>query len=763
MTEKTFFQHDDHSFGAFLQGEANTLFRSIVDVAPDAIAIADTAGKILHRNKAFSGSFGEGERRLFSGTVIAEGKWFLPPDGVLCEAVCRDGFWEGEVEKKGQNGECGLYEVTARLFRNSGGEAVGIVARFSEITEAKQKYRLLEDRERKLRTMLDQIPDLIYRVSVSGKICFVSAAVTRLTGYTSEEVLGKNVMELFDINPNYRINLFAALEKEVNVCNQHLLIKRKDGSVFMGSANTHFFRDENGKIAGIEGVVRDITDVQAASDDLKEQERLLRAILEASPTPVVVYDASLTPLYLSPVFTKLFGWTLEELRGKTIPYIPDDQHRRTDDILQQILRTGTPKGFDTKRLTRDGRILDVFFSGAPMWNETRKDVEGLVVHLVDLTEQKTFEAQFERAERMESIATLAGGIAHDFNNLLSGVYGYVDLARTITGDTDCRDLLDRAYQTLDRATSLTAQLLTFSRGGQPVRKVQPIAKIIHDVTQFALSGSAVAADIILPRELWMCNFDRNQISQVIENLVINAQQAMNSFGRITVRAVNAILREAEYIGLAPGEYVRIEVHDTGKGIPQEHLERIFDPFFTTKDTGSGLGLATSYSIVKKHDGLLVADSHPGKGTTFVVFLPAARRVEMSEEIHHSQEYSGYGKILVMDDQEMMQTMLGRMLERLGFTVETASKGEEALKFMSLSMRQTEGYRAVFLDLTVRGGMGGKETVARIRQFDGEIPVFVVSGYSDDDVMVKPEFYGFTASLKKPFGIDQLSDMLHHHL
>jgi nitrogen-specific signal transduction histidine kinase/CheY-like chemotaxis protein len=378
--------------------------------------------------------------------------------------------------------------------------------------------------------------------------------------------------------------------------------------------------------------------------------------------------------------------------------------------------------------------------------------------LQDITERKRIEEELQRAQKLESLGVLAGGIAHDFNNLLAGIFGYIDLARNVSKDGQAKEYLETTLATMNRAKALTLQLLTFAKGGSPVQKITPLVPFLQDTAQFALSGSNISSKFHLDDNLWSCNIDKNQIGQVIDNLVINAQQAMPGGGTIEISARNQTLGEKERPSLPKGDYVKVSVKDSGIGIPKEILPGIFDPFFTTKTKGHGLGLATCYSIVKRHGGCIDVESEPGKGSTFHVYLPATQEtvvVNAPNPIKHR----GSGVILVMDDEEVVRNTVRTMLESLGYVVVCKQDGKEAVDFFEGETKGGRRFAAMIFDLTVPGAMGGIEALKEIRKSNTEIPVFVSSGYANNSVMKTPKDFGFTGSISKPFTIIELSEML----
>ncbi|MBM2837979.1 MAG: hypothetical protein HW415_604 [Deltaproteobacteria bacterium] len=381
----------------------------------------------------------------------------------------------------------------------------------------------------------------------------------------------------------------------------------------------------------------------------------------------------------------------------------------------------------------------------------------------DITELKKAEDALRNAQRLESLNVLAGGIAHDFNNLLNGIYGYIFLAKEESKAVPAAGFLEKALNTLNRARGLTNQLITFAKGGDPLPKTGALFPFIKDTALFSLSGSAVSCRFNIPDNLWLCNFDEGQISQVISNLVINAKEAMPMGGSIEISARNAIIGAGEHAALPQGNYVKVSIKDSGVGMPEKTLSRIFDPFFSTKEKGSGLGLALSYSIVKRHGGFLGVESEPGKGSTFHIYLPASKNVNAAAAPLSGSTHKGAGRILLMDDEDFIRESLGHILESMGYSVMGTKDGQEALNILAEEEESGRSFVAVILDLTVKGGMGGREAIAEIRKLNPGIPVFVSSGYSEDPVISRPNEYGFTDSICKPFNKSELAEMLNRNM
>ena len=390
-------------------------------------------------------------------------------------------------------------------------------------------------------------------------------------------------------------------------------------------------------------------------------------------------------------------------------------------------------------------------------------VKGVIVAR-DITEQKQVEEERLRATKLESVGILAGGIAHDFNNILTSVFANIGLAKMLTAKEASSNIsvierLSAAEKACLRARDLTKQLLTFAKGGAPVKSTTSIASIISDTVEFALRGSSVRCHLHIPDHLWTVVVDEGQISQVLQNLVINAEQAMSEGGEIEVHVENISLAASSELPLKNGNYVRVTVTDQGIGIPVDHLAKIFDPYFTTKQKGSGLGLATTYSIMKRHEGHIAVSSTLGEGACFTLYLPASSLKETIEDDIPQDLIQGNGRILVMDDEEEIQEILGKMLQHLGFDVDFASEGENALSQYTLAFQQGIPYVATILDLTIPGGMGGKETLRQIKTLHPDAAVIVSSGYSNDPVMARFQQFGFSGVIAKPYNLLDLSKVL----
>ena len=440
-------------------------------------------------------------------------------------------------------------------------------------------------------------------------------------------------------------------------------------------------------------------------------------------------------------------------------------HPEDFECIDRAMRDAIEKGFPYREefriVRRDGSIVWAETIGKIHRSESGK-ISKLSGTVQDITERKRMEEEFLRSQKLESVGVLAGGIAHDFNNILTAITGNLSLAKMHAATEDeLYDLLKEAEIAAIRAQGLTRQLLTFAKGGAPVKETASIKDILKESCLFVLHGSRSGCEFSIADDLLSVEIDVGQVSQVINNIVINARQAMPEGGLIQVSADNVVIEEGQVLPVKPGRYIRISIKDQGVGIPEKHLLKIFDPYFSTKHEGSGLGLATTYSIIKKHDGHITVESTLGEGTTFHIYLPASEKAVPEKE--EARLIKGHGRILVMDDEESIRKMTKRMLKDLGYESEFARDGAEAIQMYKAAGESGKPYDAVILDLTVPGGMGGKECVTKLFEIDPELKAVVSSGYSDDPVLSNFQEYGFKGALPKPFKYLSLGKVLYNAL
>jgi len=484
-----------------------------------------------------------------------------------------------------------------------------------------------------------------------------------------------------------------------------------------------------------------------------------QTILQTSTDGFVLIDEDGQIMEANPALCAMTGYSQDEISAmRFVDLIETSASPERENILERAKTAGSltaPVNLKTKA----GGLVAGEISATFAEMEHRGNY---FCFIRDITERKKMEEELLKGQKLESLGVLAGGIAHDFNNLLTGIIGYVDLAmKTVAPGDKMHGWLESAKKASVRAQNLTQQLLTFARGGEPVKKLLSIRELIEESAGFVLSGSNVKCEYHYKENLWPVNADKGQVSQVIQNIILNGAQSMPSGGIITVRAENVVLGENDPVPLAPGNYVKMVFTDQGPGISKKDQAKIFDPYFTTKQQGNGLGLTICHSIVSKHRGTITVESKPGAGTSFAVFLPArSSSVPKADMELPCSELHGTGRVLVMDDEEQVRDIVGEMLCHLGYEPSFARDGAEALELYQKAMRNTVPFDAVIMDLTIPGGMGGKEAIAMLLQMDPGVKGIVSSGYSNDPVMAEYNEYGFRGVVTKPFDIEQLSRVLH---
>jgi two-component system, cell cycle sensor histidine kinase and response regulator CckA len=502
---------------------------------------------------------------------------------------------------------------------------------------------------------------------------------------------------------------------------------------------------------------------------IKEEKEFLTVTLKSIGDAVIATDIKGKITLMNGVSEQLTEWKNDLAKGKHLDevfnIINENSCEKCESPVDRVLKSGkiVELANHTVLISRSGKRYIIEDSAAPIKNEAEETV-GVVLVFRDMTEKNRMTEKIRNTEKLESLGILAGGIAHDFNNLLSGIYGNIELAMAKNSSDDVQKYLQNAIDVFQRAKDLTGQLITFAKGGSPELRSYNIKNLVKKSASFALSGSKCLLDFEIEENLWNCICDKEQIGNVIHNLILNASQASSDSKvcRISIFARNLNVTEGSHLKLAKGKYVKVSVKDTGGGISKENVSKIFDPFFTTKENGSGLGLPTCFSIMQKHNGSIEIESTSETGTLFSIYIPAsADSTEKETGLSGSDSsFNGIGKkVLVMDDEIYVRDVLGSMLEQLGFNVDKACDGAEAILKIASVNEKKEKYFAVFFDLTVQGGMGGETAVAKLREFDKETPVFAASGYSDGEIIVSPEKFGFNGSIRKPFNLIDLVKVL----
>jgi PAS domain S-box-containing protein len=667
-----------------------------------------------------------------------------------------------------QNGTVIPVEVSLTAIETNVGIQLHTVWR--DITERKQAEEKLWKEKAFLRSLIDSAEDLIYFKDQYSIYLGCNKASEKFTGLAEAEQVGKTDFDFFGRDFAERI-----VQEDQRVLAKGEALRVEEwvttpiaGKRLLETVKTPIY-GLGGQPIGLVGISRDVTARHQLEEGLRESEARFKTMfrnhgammLLIEPDSGAIIDANLAA-------EKFYGYSHEKLLSMTIGQINTLPAEAINSERQNAVDKKSGYFIFPHRIA-NGQLRTVEVHSTPIKNNGRALLFSIIHDISDRVkaeqEKLELEQQLLQAHKLESLGVLAGGIAHDFNNILAGLYGYISLAKTkLTKDypdhPSCR-YLEAAEKSMNRATLLSGQLLTFAKGGEPVKENVSLGTLIDEVVLFNLSGSNVKSVISPVDNLWLAKADQGQLQQVFSNLAVNAKQAMPDGGHLYISLGNADVPDDTIQDVRGGEYILITVADEGVGIPPEYLERIFEPYFTTKQTGSGLGLATVYSIIKKHGGHICATSQVNLGTTFTLYLPASedKKALIGQAEVASQTLKKTGKILVMDDEEVIRGTVTDMLEELNFVVEAASDGPQALKLYQQALESRAPFDLVILDLTIPGGIGGKDVAQRILVLDPAAKMIVSSGYADDPVMANHTKHGFKGVIAKPYTLETLSRTL----
>jgi len=519
-------------------------------------------------------------------------------------------------------------------------------------------------------------------------------------------------------------------------------------------------------------MIRDVTERNRFEEQIAAEKNSLAVTLSSIGDGVITTDLEGRIVICNKAGETMTGWKASEAIGQPFRTVfavsadttnPPKQRSTTGYRTEaEIILVSTPER--AALTSRDGTERFIEQVASPI-RDAKNQLSGVVVVFRDITERQRDEAERRKAEALDQLGLLAGGIAHDFNNLLTAIIGNVSLVSTLLPPNDpVIGRLEDAKNASLRARDLAQQLLTFARGGAPIKQSASIADLVQETVSFSLRGAQSRGDVKIAPGIWSTEFDPGQISQVIANLVVNADQAMPNGGTLHVTCDNfSHSQEATgQLDLAPGDYIRIAVRDEGVGIPETCLKRIFDPYFTTKAKGSGLGLATTYSVIKNHKGLITVDSEVHSGSTFTVYLPAARQqvVEPQSVPPATEPIPGSGRVLIVDDEEAIRTLVDFSLTRLGYEVVAAENSLDGIALYRQELAAGRRFDLVILDLTLPGGMGGKEALKKLIDIDPMVNAVVSSGYATDATMSRYEDFGFRGMIAKPYQASELGRKVH---
>lgn len=654
----------------------------------------------------------------------------------------------------------------AVVARGIDGVSMTLQGVMHDVTDRKRLEDELFRWDEETRTLTENLPDMVARLDTQGRLVYLNRWFDVGRDVTPEEYLGKTPTEL-----GFPESLSTAWMNEMLCVCKGGVASTTEFSVaswnLIKSFESRFVPEYGraGQVTSVLIITRDLTEKKQSETALRESEERFRQLAESIADVFWLVDSQTQRfIYVSPAYETNWGASSQELYNNPEAWLsivhPDDR-MKVERAFSRKFVEGT-LDIEYRIVPAKEGIRWIHDRAYPILGE-----DGTIYRIAGMAEDVTVRKQVEeerlRVSKLDSLGVLAGGLAHDFNNLLTAILGQLSLAKFfIASDNPVFHRLNEAEMASLRAQDLTQQLLMFAKGGTPVRKPASLSQIVEENTRLVLTGTNVKCEFHLAKNLSTVEVDVGQISQVVQNLAINAMQAMDEGGTLTVFGQNITI-DRHYsqtrTDLTVGNWVKVSFIDHGVGISKEQLDKIFDPYFTTKTNGHGLGLATSYSIINNHGGVLTVDSELGVGTTFTILLPASNEIQVLTDQASPQIRLGQGKVLVMDDEKPIRQVLGEMLEVCGYTYQTAKNGKEAISMFAQAQEMGTPFDLVILDLTIPGEIGGRAVVQKMQQLVPSVKAIVVSGYSNDPVLSNFREYGFHGRISKPFRLGEVSEVI----
>lgn len=627
-----------------------------------------------------------------------------------------------------------------------------------EITGSWTDITRLKESEERLQELFDRAPVGYQAIDEEGRLTAVNEPWIETFGFDKNEVLGRRLRDF--ITPEFASffeETFAKYKNSGETFGVELEIIRKDRQKRRIYVTGRVAQAPNGSFRQAHCIFTDITGTYKT----KKQLDLLNLAIRTSFNEIYIFSsADLKFIFANKSALDNLGYTVEEMERLT-PW--DLQKDLTEAAFRKALepllqKTKSVIILEAEHTRKNGTVYPV----EVRLQLIETEAEPVFLTIIDnITERKKSERMIQdmaSMQRVESLGALAGGIAHDFNNMLTGITANLSLLSAKPGcDQESMEIIRDTMEAARNAQGLTSQLLAFSKGGRPVKKEFCLEKALKEIFKLATSGTKHSCELAIPGSLWSIEADENQFKQAVNNLLINAIQAMPSGGKLTLRAENTNCSVMP--SFAGGDCVKITVSDTGIGIPAKYLDRIFEPYFTTKNQGHGLGLSMTWSVIKNHGGHIEARSEPGKGTTFELCLPSTGRCLQEQKTSSPKIPKGSGRVLVLEDEEIVSRAVVRMVEQLGYACQLTADGKETVRAYIEAKEAGRPFDIVIMDLTIPGGLGGKEAVQELRRVAPSVPVIVSSGYSDEAVMANYKDYGFSAVLPKPYKYEDLAETL----
>ena len=751
--------------------ESEERYRAAIENTRDGILICNK-DRVLFTNTSFCNMTGQTREHIYSVNPItlfhqddrskllsiirAEGKGLKKTKILETRVHKKEGYFQGELSAAGIR------------YRNSHAVIISI----RKLSERKKIDKELQEKHGFLEALIENSPIGISVHDRNGTLLMANNSWRRIWKKTKKDQLEKMIPRselIMDDKDSYLGDYIRAVEEiyrkggELYIPQLRLINPYPEGAEWISH---HFYalKDEDGKVDKVITLMVDLTESFKTKEELEVTRDKYREL--SRNIPVAIYRSTTKPggriLSANPEMFNMFKIAnVEDLGNICVQELYVDTDRR-QDLIEEIHSKDVVENFEAELKRQDGTtfLASISAKGIVGSSGEIEYIEGIIR---DITNQRRIEEDQQKVENLESIGTLAGGIAHDFNNLLMSIQGNISLAISGTDEKENRNRLILAEAATDAAADLTRQLLTFSKGGVPVKKKINLKDIVSAAVQFALRGSSILAEYDINEDLDFVEVDVEQVSQVIKNIVLNSVQAMPEGGIIKITCRNMEILEEEN-DLKTGSYVLTSIKDLGEGIPADNLAKIFNPYFTTKKGGTGLGLSMCYSIISRHSGTIRVFSEEGEGTEFKVYLPIANEFvveeDMTEDYENSVQVDDSIYVLVMDDDPGIRDVLTCMLEILGHKVEKCENGADAISIYKKQMSSENPFDIVIMDLTIPGGMGGEEAIKYLREIDPEVKVIVSSGYSNNPVISHYADFGFSGRLAKPFKVSTLEREIH---
>ena len=754
------------------------LFKSIVENSKEAVAISDQKGQLVYINPAHENLF----KRSLEEARKLNYRDYYPPESIevianeVAPVLARGESWQGIIDVFDAKGRrFPLWESAGSISDVKGNMLYGFGFMHDD-SNRKQAEEALRESKQRLDGILCGTNSGTWEWNVqTGEMSF-NERWANIIGYTLHELEPISIQTWIDVThpEDFKVStelLEKHFKREIDYYECECRMKHKDGSwVWVLDRGKVISWTEDNKPLAISGTHQDVTKRRQVEEALKESEMLLKETQRIAKMGGWEYNVQTNVATFTDMIFEIYGETFSDPE-EGIKFYHIDDRMAVSQSFENAVAKNEPYDIEVRLRNAQGDNLWVRNVGEPVVEDGK--VVKIIGNLIDITERKKLESQLQQSQKMESIGTLAGGIAHDFNNLLYVAMGNISLAQDdLTLEVGTSENLKEAEKACIKAKELSARLITFSKGGDPVKKISSIDNLLKITIDSALTGSNVKPKLFISDAVRQVNIDEGQIKQVVHNIAVNAREAMDDDGELTVSCENIDIAEEGYLSLTQGEYIKISFEDQGCGISKENLEKIFDPYFTTKDMGvdkgQGLGLTVSYSIVQKHGGLINVESELGTGSIFSVYLPAisVKKPDSQKSVKKpathtpvKQSVTGTGKILLMDDEEAIRIFMGQVLNRLGYDGETCTEGKETVEIYKKAMESEEPFDVVILDLTNKIGMGGQETMKTLLEIDQNAKGIVITGYSSDPVVSNYRAYGFSGFLTKPATNDELNKVI----